>query len=103
MKIARLFENAFKDTGPNITVVHESEYAKVLCFTFKAGQGLPLHSHDIEGELVLTVLSGQGEFLSEAGKTPAGPGDTLVCPIATRHGLGAVTDLRALVTITPPI
>jgi len=70
MKIAKLFDNAFKDTGPNITLVHESEFAKVLSFTFKAGQGLPLHAHDIEGELVLTVLSGQGEFLSETGKVP---------------------------------
>lgn len=103
MKIARLFENAFREGAPNITLVHESEYAKVLCFTFKAGQGLPLHSHEVEGELVLTVLEGRGEFLSEEGKTPAGPGDTLVCPIAVRHGIGALTDMRALATIVPPI
>ncbi|MDR3641697.1 MAG: cupin domain-containing protein [Humidesulfovibrio sp.] len=103
MKIAHLFENAFKDNAPSITVVHESEFVKVLNFNFKAGQGLPLHSHNIEGELVLTILEGQGEFLSTDGKVPAKPGDTLICPIATRHGVGAVTDLRVLVTIAPPI
>jgi quercetin dioxygenase-like cupin family protein len=103
MKIHQLFENGFRDNAPSITVVHESEFIKVLNFNFKSGQGLPLHSHNIEGELVLTILEGQGEFLSEEGKVPAKPGDTLICPIATRHGVGAVTDLRVLVTIAPPI
>jgi len=103
MKIAKLFDNAFRDTGPAMTVVHESEFVKVINFTFKAGQGLPLHSHDIEGELVLTILEGEGEFLSKDGKVPAKTGDTLVCPIATPHGVGAKTDLRVLVTIAPPI
>jgi len=103
MEIHELFTNPFKDAGPSITVVHESEFTKVLNFNFKAGQGLPLHSHNIEGELVLTILEGAGEFLSADGKVPAKPGDTLICPIAVPHGVGAVTDLRVLVTISPPI
>jgi quercetin dioxygenase-like cupin family protein len=103
MKITHLFDNAFKDAAPAMNVVHESEFAKVINFNFKAGQGLPLHSHKIEGELVLTVLSGEGEFLSEAGKVPAKAGDTLICPIATPHGVGATSDMRVLVTIAPPI
>ena len=103
MKIAKLFDNAFKDTGPAMTVVHESEFVKVINFNFKAGQGLPIHSHKIEGELVLTILEGEGEFLSENGKVPAKAGDVLVCPIAVPHGVGAITDLRVLVTIAPPI
>lgn len=103
MKIAKLFKNPFKPTGPSMTLVHESEFAKVINFNFKAGQALPIHSHNIEGELVLTILEGQGEFLSQDGKVPAGPGDTLVCPIAVPHGVAATTDLRVLVTITPPI
>jgi len=103
MKIQSLFDNAFKPTGPNMVLVHESEFAKVINFNFKAGQGLPLHSHDIEGELVLTVLEGTGEFLSKDGKVPAKAGDVLICPIAVPHGVGALTDMRVLVTITPPI
>lgn len=103
MKIQSLFENAFKATGPSMVLVHESEFAKVINFNFKAGQGLPLHSHDIEGELVLTILEGTGEFLSKDGKVPAKAGDVLICPIAVPHGVGAITDLRVLVTITPPI
>ncbi len=103
MKIAKLFDNAFKDTGPAMTVVHESEFVKVINFNFKAGQGLPIHSHNIDGELVLSILEGEGEFLSKDGKVPAKAGDTLVCPIATPHGVGAKTDMRVLVTIAPPI
>lgn len=104
MKIQHLFENAFKETGPSMVLVHESENMKVINFNFKAGQGLPLHSHNIEGELVLAILSGEGEFLSkDGGKTPAKAGDVLVCPIAIPHGVGAHTDMRVLVTIAPPI
>jgi len=103
MKIQQLFQNAFKDTGPNMVLVHESEHMKVINFNFKAGQGLPIHSHNIEGELVLTILEGEGEFLSEDGKVPAKAGDVLVCPIAVPHGVGAITNLRVLVTIAPPI
>lgn len=103
MKIQQLSNNPFKETGPNMVLVHESEHMKVINFNFKAGQGLPLHSHNIEGELVLAVLSGEGEFLSQDGKVPAKAGDVLVCPIATPHGVGALTDMRVLVTIAPPI
>lgn len=103
MKIQHLFENAFKDTGPSMVLVHESENMKVINFNFKAGQGLPLHSHQIEGELVLTILEGEGEFLAQDGTIPAKAGDVLVCPIAVPHGVGATTDMRVLVTIAPPI
>lgn len=103
MKIQSLFANPFKDSGPAMTIVHESEFVKVINFNFKAGQGLPLHSHNIEGELVLTILEGTGEFLSADGKVPAKAGDVLVCPIAVPHGVGAQTDMRVLVTIAPPI
>ena len=103
MKIQSLFANPFKDNAPAMTIVHESEFVKVINFNFKAGQGLPLHSHNIEGELVLTILEGTGEFLSKDGKVPAKAGDVLVCPIAVPHGVGALTDMRVLVTIAPPI
>lgn len=104
MKIQNLQElNSFKETGPSMKVVHESEFVKVISFNFKPGQGLPVHSHDIEGELVLTILEGSGEFLSQDGPAPAKAGDVLVCPIATPHGVRAATDMRVLVTIAPPI
>lgn len=85
-------------------LVHDSPYFKILNFNFKAGQELPVHSHDIEGQVSLVVLEGEGEFVGKDGATlPAKPGDVVVSDIAEPHGLRAKTDLRLLVTIAPPI
>lgn len=63
-----------------------------------------MHSHDIEGEVSLTVIEGEGEFLGKDGASiPARAGDVLVSEIAEPHGLRAKTDLLLLVTIAPPI
>ncbi|MFP5213428.1 MAG: cupin domain-containing protein [Acidobacteriota bacterium] len=105
MKKINLYEaNDFSEKGMKKLLVHDSPYFKILNFNFKAGQELPVHSHDIEGQLSLTVLEGKGEFLGENGKTiPAEAGDILISDISEPHGLRAITDLRLLVTIAPPI
>ncbi len=104
MKLVPLFEkNGFKDKGFSPLFAHESENFKIINFNFKAGQELPVHSHDVEGELSIVVLSGEGEFLGKDAALPAKAGDLLVCPIAVPHGIRAKTDMRVLVTIAPPI
>lgn len=105
MKKIELFkEHGFKDLTFSNYLVHESEYMKVINFNFKAGQMLPVHSHDLDGELTLTILEGEGEFLGADGVTmPANTGDVLVSEIAEPHGVKATTDMRVLVTIAPPI
>lgn len=96
--------NGFDDKAFKNLLVHDSAYFKILNFNFKAGQELPVHSHDIEGEVCLTVIEGEGEFLGKDGAVlPAKAGDVLICEIATPHGIRARTDLRLLVTIAPPI
>ena len=103
-KIELYKEHGFKDLTFSNYLVHESEFMKVINFNFKAGQKLPIHSHDLEGELTLTVLEGEGEFLGADGVSmPARPGDVLVSEIAEPHGVSAVSDMRVLVTIAPPI
>jgi len=103
-KVSMFEENSFKDSGLSRLLVHDSPYFKILNFNFKAGQELPLHSHDIEGEVSIAVLEGNGEFLGDNDETfPAGPGDILISEIAEPHGLKAETDMRVLVTIAPPI
>lgn len=103
-KIDLYAENGFDDFRMSNFLVHESPYMKVINFNFRAGQALPVHSHDIEGELALTVLEGEGEFLGADGATiPAKAGDVLVSDIATPHGVRAATDMRVLVVIAPPI
>jgi quercetin dioxygenase-like cupin family protein len=105
MKKINLFEaNDFSEKGMKKLLVHDSPYFKILNFNFKAGQELPVHSHDIEGQVSLVVLAGTGEFLGKDGTSmPAAPGDVVISDISEPHGLRATTDLRLLVTIAPPI
>ena len=105
MKKINLFEaNDFSEKGMKRLIVHDSPYFKILNFNFKAGQELPVHSHDIEGQVSLAVLAGTGEFLGKDGTSmPAAPGDVLISDISEPHGLRAKTELRLLVTIAPPI
>jgi quercetin dioxygenase-like cupin family protein len=85
-------------------LVHDSPYFKILNFNFKAGQMLPVHSHNIEGQVCMVVLEGSGQFLGKDNTVlPAKAGDVLVSDISEPHGLLADTDLRLLVTIAPPI
>jgi len=105
MKKVEIFkENQFNDLHMSRYIVHDSPYFKILNFNFRAGQELPIHSHDIEGQLSIAVLEGEGEFLAKEGATlPANPGDVLISDISEPHGVRAKSDLRVLVTIAPPI
>ena len=105
MKQLNLFEeNDFSEKAFKKLLVHDSPYFKILNFNFKAGQELPVHSHDIDGQLSLVIIEGEGEFLGEGDiAVPAKAGDVAISEIAEPHGLRAKTDLRLLVTIAPPI
>ena len=105
MKKTNLYQaNDFSDLAFTRLLVHDSPYFKILNFNFKAGQMLPVHSHDVEGQVCLTVLEGEGKFLGKDNSAlPAQAGDVLISDISEPHGLLADTDLRLLVTIAPPI
>ncbi|MCF8111106.1 MAG: cupin [Desulfobacteraceae bacterium] len=103
-KIEVFKENDFSDKQFKKLLVHDSPYFKVINFNFRAGQELPVHSHDIDGQLSITVLEGEGEFLgAEDSAMPAYAGDVLISDISEPHGIRAETDMRVLVTIAPPI
>ncbi len=103
-RIAVFEENGFSDAHFKNFLVHESEYFKIINFNFKAGQTLPIHSHDIEGQLSIAVMEGHGEFLGKDNSSfPANTGDVLVSDISEPHGIKAKTDMRVIVTIAPPI
>ena len=105
MKQINLFTaNDFSDTGLKKLLVHDSPYFKILNFNFQAGQELPVHSHNIEGQLSLLIVEGTGEFLGQDGSSfPGQPGDVVISEIAEPHGFRARTNVRLLVTIAPPI
>ncbi len=93
----------FADLGMKTIVLHDSEFFKIINFNLKAGMLFPVHSHDIEGQVSIHVIEGEGEFLSDDSAIPARTGDILVCDISQPHGVRATTDLRIVVTIAPPI
>jgi quercetin dioxygenase-like cupin family protein len=103
-KVSLYKESGFDELAFKRLLVHDSPYFKILNFNFKAGQELPVHSHEIEGQVSIAILEGSGEFLGKDESTlPAEPGDVLVSEIAEPHGVRAKTDMRVLVTIAPPI
>jgi len=102
-KISVFDEAKFSDNTFHRSLLHDSEHFKMLNFNFKAGQSLPVHAHNIAGQLSIVVLSGEGAFLSKDDTIPAKAGDVLISDIAEPHGVSATTDMQVLVTIAPPI
>jgi quercetin dioxygenase-like cupin family protein len=85
------------------TVLHDSPYFKIINFNIGAGQLFPVHSHDLDGQLSILVIEGEGDFLSDDTAISATTGDMLVADIREPHGVKAKTDMRIIVTIAPPI
>jgi quercetin dioxygenase-like cupin family protein len=97
-------DGKFNDLAMAKMLVHDSPYFRVLNFNFKAGQELPIHSHDTDGQLSIVVLEGKGLFLGKDGQMlPAHTGDVLISDISEPHGVRAESDMRVLVTIAPPL
>lgn len=96
-------ENGFNDFHLSRLLVHDSPYFKILNFNLKGGQELPVHWHDVEGQLSIYVMEGEGLFLGKDKTIAATEGDILICDIAEPHGIRATTKMRVLVTIAPPI
>ncbi|MBI4793535.1 MAG: cupin [Deltaproteobacteria bacterium] len=103
-KIELAKTDIFEQGGIKKFLVHDSPYFKIINFNIKAGQTFPVHSHQIEGQLSILVVAGTGEFLGKDNSAmPANPGDMLISDISEPHGARAITDMRILVTIAPPI
>jgi quercetin dioxygenase-like cupin family protein len=85
-------------------LVEDSPSFKIVNFNLDEGVTFPVHSHDLDGELSIQVLEGEGFFLGdEDAAIPAQKGDILISQIREPHGVSAKTQMRILVTIAPPI
>lgn len=94
----------FNPLGMQNFVLHDSEFFKIINFNIAADRIFPVHSHDLEGQVSIHVIEGEGEFLADNEVSmPAKTGDILVSDISEPHGVKAVTDMRIVVTIAPPI
>ncbi len=106
MKVLKLTDtNEFKPGAMNrFFLVQTSEFFKIINFNLDAGVIFPVHSHDLDGELSIQVLEGNGWFLGKNDtKISASTGDILVSEIREPHGVMADTKMRIIVTIAPPI
>lgn len=94
----------FNPLGMKSIVLHDSEHFKILNFNLKAGALFPVHCHDLDGQLSILVIEGEGHFLADKeASMPAKTGDMLISDIREPHGVKAITDMRIVVTIAPPI
>ncbi len=94
----------FSPMGMKSIVLHDSEHFKILNFNLKKGHVFPIHSHDLDGQLSILVIEGEGAFLGDnEAIIPAKTGDMLISDIKEPHGVRADTDMRIIVTIAPPI
>ncbi len=85
-------------------LVEDSANFKIINFNLDEGVTFPVHSHDLDGELSIQVLEGEGHFLGkENTEIVAQQGDILISQIREPHGVRAKTSMRILVTIAPPI
>ena len=106
MKILKLNDTAEFIPGvmKRTFLVENSPNFKLINFNLDAGVTFPVHSHDLDGEVVIQILKGEGYFLGNGDtEIPAQQGDILVSEIREPHGVRAETQMRILVTIAPPI
>ncbi len=94
----------FNPLGMKSIILHDSEHFKILNFNIMGGSIFPIHSHDLDGQVSILVIEGEGAFLADNDEVvPAKVGDMLVCDIREPHGVRADTDMRIVVHIAPPI
>lgn len=93
----------FKKESFWLDVIHESPNMKLILFCFEPGQELPVHSHDVESEVFLFVVEGEGFFTGGVEDVPVKKGSLLVSPVSEPHGVRAKTRMKVLVGIAPPI
>jgi len=106
MKVLKLTETNEFTPGAmkRFFLVEDSENFKIINFNLDEGVTFPVHSHDLDGELSIQVLEGEGWFLGENdSEIPAAKGDILISQIREPHGVRAKSRMRILVTIAPPI
>jgi len=106
MKVIQLDETNEYTPGAmkRFFLVQDSAYFKIINFNLEAGVTFPVHSHDLDGDLSIQIIEGNGFFLGKGDtELPAKKGDILVSQIREPHGVRAETNLRILVTIAPPI
>jgi quercetin dioxygenase-like cupin family protein len=93
----------FKEDKMTVKITHDSENFRQLLFCFKSGQDLPVHSHDVDSEIIMAIMDGEGTVIEDDKEIAVKRGDVLIGKVRVPHGIRAGTEMKVLVTITPPL
>ena len=86
-----------------VKITHDSANFRQILFCFEAGQELPVHSHDVDSEIIMMIAEGEGVVIEEGEEIPVRGGDVLIGKVRVPHGIRAGSRMKVLVTITPPL
>jgi len=63
MKKIELDQNReFNPLGMKSIILHDSEHFKILNFNIMGGSIFPVHSHDLDGQVNILVIEGEGRL-----------------------------------------
>ncbi len=77
----------------------ECDEMKVVRASFRAGQFIPVHAPDVN--VVLYVLSGEGEVVAGEERRKVREWDLVVVPRRMKRGVRAKTDMTILHVVSP--
>jgi quercetin dioxygenase-like cupin family protein len=89
----------FKEKGPSVQVLSDIEAARIVLFTFKAGQ--QLQEHSTSSQILVQALHGHITFTAVGNSIEAQAGMVLQLEANVPHSVVAKTDAVMLVTMTP--
>jgi quercetin dioxygenase-like cupin family protein len=89
----------FRDDRPAVTMLSDIGTARIVLFTFKAGQ--ELREHHTSSQILVQVLRGRISFTAVGRTLVAHAGTLLQLEGGVRHSLSARTNAVVLVTMVP--
>lgn len=90
---------AFRPDAKNSFIVFDSKEARLALFSSEPGQGVERCIS--KSRVIMTVLEGEGRFLTEGSEVEGGPGSIIIWEPGESHGYIAKTRLVFLATIAP--
>ena len=89
----------FYPDSKNSFIVFDSDQARLALFCSEPGQGVKKCRSN--SRVMMTVLEGEGTFLTDGEEVHGGPGSVIIWEPGESHGYSAKTRLVFLATIAP--
>lgn len=90
---------SFNPDAKNSFIVFDSDQTRLAMFCSEPGQGVKKCRSN--SRVMMTVLEGEGVFLTEGEEVEGGPGSVIIWEPGEAHGYIAKTRLVFLATIAP--